>query len=278
MNRALIIRSLRDSAALLASGCLLTTGFVALRVWIAAHIEFEAFITLFSEGLKFFQGLLPVPIEDLASPLGRVAFGFEELPVILLMGLWSLSRGADCIAGRVGAGTMEMLLAQPVRRLSIVASHTAVTLAGVVALGAAAWCGTALGVQIAEFDPPPASASLWPATVNYIGLGVFVTGAATFLSAIAKSRSQAVGLAIGLYVVELALMIMARLSARFEWFEWFTILSAYEPTLLTLGLVRDPVAHWPLFWQYNACLFGLGAALLAASAVIFCHRDVPAPL
>ena len=45
--------------------------------------------------------------------------------------------------------------------------------------------------------------------------------------------------------------------------KWLTILTAYEPTLLTLGLDRDPDKFWPLFWQYNACLFGLGALLLA---------------
>ena len=68
------------------------------------------------------------------------------------------------------------------------------------------------------------------------------------------------------------------MSQSFGWMKWATILTAYEPTLLTLGLHRDPTTYWPLFWQYNAWLLGLGAAMLATSAAIFRHRDVPAPL
>jgi hypothetical protein len=59
---------------------------------------------------------------------------------------------------------------------------------------------------------------------------------------------------------------------------WLTILAAYEPTMLTLGIDRDPAQYWPLYWQYNAVLFGLAALLFALSAAIFNHRDVPAPL
>ncbi len=44
------------------------------------------------------------------------------------------------------------------------------------------------------------------------GLGVFLLGLATFASAIARTRSQAVALVIGFYVIELALMIVARIS------------------------------------------------------------------
>jgi len=83
---------------------------------------------------------------------------------------------------------------------------------------------------------------------------------------------------IGFYVVELALAIVSRVSARFDWLRWLTILAAYEPTMLTLGVEKDPTKFWPLYWQYNAILFGLAALLFAASATIFSHRDVPAPL
>jgi ABC-2 type transport system permease protein len=278
MNRVLVLRSLRDSWVLMASCCALTFGFVWLRVWVSSKIKFEAFIKLFSEGLKIFSNLLPVPIEELASPLGRAAFSYEEGPVILLLGLWAVARGSDCVAGRVGSGTMEMLLAQPLRRITLIASHSVVTIAGVGALGLASWLGLGSGLATSEFDPPPQLATLLPAAVNYVGLGVFLVGGSTFVSALARTRSQAVAVVMGFYVVELALMILARISPSVAWMENLTILSAYEPTMLTLGLVGDPAAHWPLFWQYNAWLFGLGALMWTAASAIFCHRDVPAPL
>lgn len=278
MNRVLVVRSFRDNWLLLASCCVLTTAFICVRVWVASKIKMEHFIKIFSGGLKFFQDLLPVPIEELASPLGRAAFSYEELPVILLLGLWTVTRGSDCLVGRVSAGTMEMLLAQPLRRITLVTSHSLVTLAGVAALGAASWLGLVLGLDIAEFESPPALRSLAPAAVNYLAFGLFITGAATLTSALARTRSQAVAIVAGFYVVELALMIVARLSPSARWLEWLTVTSIYEPTKLALGVARDAAANWSQCWEYSAALAGLGAASWILAAAIFCRRDVPAPL
>jgi ABC-2 type transport system permease protein len=278
MNRVLIKRSIADSWALLVGCAVMLAAFVCVRVWFASKIEVDALVKLFSGGLKVFENLLPVSIEDLASPLGRAAFGFEELPTILLLGLWTVSRGSECLAGRVGAGTMEMLLAQPVSRLTVVASHSVVTLAGVVALALAGWLGTGLGLEISAFEEPPAWWAVMPAIVNFAALGVLQTGGVTFLAAFARTRAQAVAIAVGVYVVELALMIVSRISDRSEWLSNFTYITAHQPSYLTLGVARDPATYWPIFWQYNLFLFGLGLGLLAAAAAIFCRRDVPAPL
>lgn len=277
MKRVLAVHSLRDSWMLLAGCALLAAGFNWMRMWVASQLKVDAVVRFFAESLQIFQSLLPVPIEELVSPLGRVAFSFEEFALIMLLGLWTVARGSECLAGRLAAGTMEMLLAQPVRRLTIVATHTLVTLAGVVVIAAAAWLGVALGLHFCRFDPPPALAASTPAVLNYLGLGVFITGAATFVSALSRTRAAAVGVIIGFYVVQLAIMVVGRMAPRFDWLKWLTILTAYEPTKLTLAIHRDP-AEWTTFWQHNGVLLAAGALLLAASAAIFCHRDVPAPL
>jgi ABC-2 type transport system permease protein len=278
MNHTLVMRSVRDNWMLLISCCALSFAFVWLRVWVASKIRMETFVKIFAEGLSIFSKLLPVPIEELASPLGRAAFSFEEGPVILLMGLWTVTRGSDCLAGRLGSGTMEMLLAQPLRRITLVTSHSLVTLIGVLLLGIACWAGLGAGLATSEFDPPPALRLLFPAAINYLALGVFLAGGSTFASAVSRTRAQAVAAVMGFYVVELAFMILSRLSPSVAWLENLTILSAYEPTKLALGIARDPAGHWPMFWQHNGALFGLGALLWIIATAIFCDRDVPAPL
>ena len=278
MNLVLLGRSLRDGWLLLLSCSLLSLGFTWLRVWVASHIKVDAFVKFFSESLQIFQALLPVSIEELASPLGRVAFSFEEFGLLMLLGLWTVTRATDCLAGRIGAGTMEMLLAQPVRRITIISTHATVTLLGVLAIGLASWLGVYLGLQFSKFDDPPEIDKVVPAVLNFLCLGVFITGAATLVSALVRSRSQAVGIVIGFYVIQLTLMIVGRLNDRFDWMNRLTIFSVYEPTLLTIGYERDPSAFGPLVWQYNGTLLGIGAGCLALSALIFCRRDVPAPL
>jgi ABC-type transport system involved in multi-copper enzyme maturation permease subunit len=197
MNRVLISRSFRDSGWMLATCCLLAAGFTWLRVWVASQIKADAFIKFFSESLKVFQALLPAPIEDFASPLGRVAFSYEEYGLVMLLGLWCISRGSECIAGRVGSGTMEMLLAQPLRRISLVTSHSAVTMVGVALLALASWGGIGLGLAISTFEEPPSLLQLAPGALQIFGLGLFIAGAATFISSLARNRSTAVGVMFG---------------------------------------------------------------------------------
>jgi ABC-type transport system involved in multi-copper enzyme maturation permease subunit len=278
MNVVLVMRSFRDAWPLLISCAALAFGFTWLRVWVASQIKADAFIKFFSESLQIFQSLLPVPIAEFATPLARVAFTYEEFGLVLLLGLWAITRGTESLAGRIGAGTMEMLLAQPLRRITVLSTHTVVTLAGVLVVAMTSWLGVRMGLAVSNFESAPKWTDVAPGTANFVGLGFFITGAATFVSAAVRSRGNAVGLMIGFYIVEIALMIVARVSERFEWMQWLTILSAYEPTLLTLALHRQPESFWPMFWQYNAWMIGLGATLWALSAVIFCRRDVPAPL
>lgn len=279
MLRSLSIRSLQDGLSLLASCCLLMIGFIWLRLWIVSQFEFEEAIAMFTKVVpEFFQKMLPVPIEVIATIEGRVVISFEELPVGLLLALWTVARGSECLAGRLGDGTMEMLLSQPVRRLTLVASHFAVTLLGVVLIALSAWLATAVGIATIEFDEPTRASIYYPAVTNLLTVGVFMAGAATLASALGKSRAHAVAIYVAFHVVEITCKILAVAATKMEWLKIFTFLTAYEPTKLTIGLIKEPAEFWPLFWQYNSVLVVLGLVAFAVAAAIFSHRDVPAPV
>ncbi|HCK40321.1 MAG TPA: hypothetical protein DHW22_01675, partial [Planctomycetaceae bacterium] len=102
MIRALWVQSLRDSALLLCGCCSLLFGFIWFRLWIVSQINFAEAVGLFNKMLPdFFHKLLPVPIDMIATLEGRVVMGYEELPVGLLMALWTVTRGTECLAGRL---------------------------------------------------------------------------------------------------------------------------------------------------------------------------------
>ncbi len=255
------------------------TGFIWLRLWIVSQINFDAATKIFLNVMpKFIQNLLPVPIEVIATIEGRVTFSYEELAVGLLIALWAVTRGSECLAGRLGDGTMEMLLSQPVRRMMLVASHIGVTLLGIALLALSAFLGTALGISTIEFDQPTAAKIYLPAVANLFSVGVCMAGMATLASAVGRSRAEAVALFVGFYVAQIACKVLGLMAVNMAWLKKCSFLSAYEPTILTIGLQNTPTEHWPLFWQYNGVLLGLGAMAFTLAAVIFCHRDVPAPL
>ncbi len=279
MFPALFIRTLRDSIPLLISCCALMFGFIWLRLWIVSQIDFQEAIGMFAKVIpEFIQKMLPVPIEVIATIEGRITFSYEELPVALLVALWTVTRGSESLAGRLGDGTMEMLLSQPVRRLTLVTSFVAVTVLGVSLITLAAWLATALGIATIDFDEPTSATTYLPAVANLFSLGVFMAGAATLASALGRSRAQAVAIFVAFYVVEFTCKILGMLASSMSWLKKLSFLSAYEPTILTIGLHNAPAEHWPMFWQYNGLLIGLGLAAIAVAASIFCHRDVPAPL
>ncbi|MEQ8209207.1 MAG: ABC transporter permease subunit [Lacipirellulaceae bacterium] len=278
LHPGLILRSLAASRALLLGCGVMLFAFIWLRVWVASQIDGNSVLDMFESLPSFFGKLLPVPIDALAAPLGRVAFGYEELPVVLMAALWAVSRGSDCFAGRIGDGTMEMLLAQPLRRLTIANSHTAVSILGVILLGGIAWLSTTFGIATSKFEIPPSALSYWPSTINFVGIGVFLLGMSTLVSALASSRAQAVAIMVGFYFSQIAFKIVGLLSADYALLKKFSFLTAYEPTLLTVGIPENSEKYLPMFWQYNAILYGLGAMALIAATTIFCKRDVPAPL
>lgn len=279
MFRALAIRSFRDGLTLLASCCALMFGFIWLRLWIVAQMDFKEAIGMFTKVIpEFIEKLLPVPIEVIATIEGRVSFSYEELPVILLVALWTVARGSECLAGRLGDGTMEMLLSQPVRRLTLMMSHVAVTAGGVGLIALSAWLATAVGIATINFDEPTSPTVYFPAAANLCTLGLFMAGVATLASALGRSRAHAVAIFVAFYVVEFTCKILGLIASKMAWLKQLSFLSAYEPTLLTIGLQNEPAEYGPIFWQYNGLLTGLGVVALAVAATRFCYRDVPAPL
>ncbi|MCA9260710.1 MAG: ABC transporter permease subunit [Planctomycetales bacterium] len=270
--------SLRESWFTLACCAAVIAAFQVLRIWVASQLDFEALSTLLRRSrFSFVERLLPIPLDVIASPLGRSAFGFEEFPTLLMMCLWAVARGSDCYAGRQQSGVLEMTLAQPVRRSDLSLSHGAVTLAGVVAIALAAWTGVALGIHWAPFPNPPPARQLAPAVANLAGLGVFAFGLASAASAWRPTRSGAVGVSVGILIVQAILLGTSRVAPSARWLERFTLLSFYNPSKVAVGMQSAPVETAQLLWHSHLALIGVGFALAIAAAVRFSYRDLPPP-
>ena len=298
--------------------------FCWLRTWVVSQISMERFQTVF-EQFREFERFSPIPFDRLFSYEGRISLGFEELVVFLCMSIWAIARGSDCVSGELNRGTMELLLSQPVSRSQVFWSQALVTICGVVALAAIAWGGVYAGIQcgwIEEKPPTPGwdisllggeftipnpfakeTESTWipmrdrvavamflPAVMNFFALGFFLSGFSALMSSWDQYRWRTLGLIAAFYVLQIALEIGSLSTPKLEWMAWFTVLTAYDPAMLTCAAVDQPESlwRWGIYdangefkaWSglaRNGVLVGLGMVCYIGGAWIFTKRDLPAP-
>jgi ABC-2 type transport system permease protein len=275
MNRALWEKAIRDGLPLLASLAALLFLFHWLFVWLTSQISLPAMHEFLLNALpKDWEKLSGVPFKEVATPAGRLALAWVD-PLVLFAGtIWAISRGSDVVSGELGRGSLELLLAQPIRRSNLVWIQAAVCTLGAAVLAAVGWLGNLVGIRtvsaVAEVDPT----LFTPAALNLFGYIIFLSGWTAFASALDRQRWRTIGLAGGFFALQMLLQIVARMSERLSWLGWLTFLSAYEPQVL----VANPAAAWSTLAAYNAALLGLGALGWIAAGIVFSRRDLPAPV
>jgi ABC-2 type transport system permease protein len=127
--------------------------------------------------------------------------------------------------------------------------------------------------------------SFVPAALNLFSFTVFLAGLSTVVSSAGNLRSRTIGIVGGVFAVSMIVKIVSRMVPYLSWLSYTTFFTPFEPQLL----VSDRELAWS-FWApagadtllgglgYNGILLGLGLAFYAAATVIFCRRDLPAPL
>jgi ABC-2 type transport system permease protein len=150
---------------------------------------------------RYPQGVLEaMNYTDLTSPAGYLASSVFGLLVPLLVAVLAVAQGTRAVAGDEEAGTLELLLANPVSRTRVALQRFAALAAMLMAVGAVLWLvmlaisGPAQldGISTAEFAAAAAHLVLFGACIG--GLA-FAVGAAT------GRRALALGISAGAAVL-----------------------------------------------------------------------------
>jgi ABC-2 type transport system permease protein len=273
-NRALWSKAIGDARLLLAALMVLMFGFPWLFVWLTSLVELGAFAVFLRALPGEFESLVGMPIADMATPTGRVALAYIDPVVLFAVVTWAFARGSDAVSGEIGRGTMELVLAQPVRRSSVLAVQAVVTTVGAALLALAAWLGTCQGLWAIGWLDRVEPWHFVPAALNLFSLTFFLAALATFASSRESQRWRTLGLMGAIYIVELVIKVIARLAPKLNWLMYATFFGAFEPQILA----THPERAWQLSWRYDGTLIGLGLVAYLLAGVIFCRRDIPAPL
>jgi len=286
MNAALWKKTFYESRWLLLGSMAFMFAVHWLRVWISSFFSTSAMEGMLSFMPELVETLMPVSFAQIATSAGRIAVAYDDPIVLLLITVWGISRGSDAVAGELNRGTMEMLLAQPLTRLGVLGAQAAVTLCGAALLASSALLGTSVGLASVTLEQSVSPTVFVPAAINLFAMTVFLAGLSTFVSSAANYRSHVIGMVGAFYAISMIVKIVSRLAPGWGWLGYCSFFTAFEPQLM----VADPNRAWS-FWSrtaggalelgglgYDSTLIGLGLLGYLAAAVIFCRRDLPAPL
>jgi ABC-2 type transport system permease protein len=286
MNAALWKKSLKESRWLLLGSVALMFCVHWLRVWISSFFSTRDLEGMLSFMPELFEQLMPVPFSQVATSAGRIAVAYDDPIVLLLVTVWAISRGSDAVSGELNRGTMEMLLAQPVTRLAVLSTQATVTVGGAALLATVAWLGTTAGLGMITLEHAIDPRVFAPAALNLFAFTFFLAGLTTMVSSRTNYRSQTIGMVGGFYAISMIAKIIGRLAPGWTWLSYVSFFTPFEPQ----PLVGNATKAWSLWIHktggalelgglgYDSIFLVLGFAAYLVAALIFCHRDLPAPL
>ncbi len=129
-NPVLWQREWQDTKWLTLGTCLLMFLFGWIFVAIASQIDVGMLGLFFNALPSKWEKLSPIPFTRLATPIGFTTLLYVDPVVLFTCVIWAIGRGSSSVAGEIDRGTMEMLLAQPISRLSIMVVSFLITVIG----------------------------------------------------------------------------------------------------------------------------------------------------
>ena len=273
MNFAIWKKAVADAWRQLAASAILLTLFTWIFVWLMSRFHAGAWSSMLNLLPDFVQPMIGVPLARLATPLGQLSVLYVHVVTVLVCVGWALGRGSDSISGEIGRGTMDLILALPVWRVTVMAVPAVVATLGAALLVASVWLATAVALASIRFEQPVPPGDLLPGAVNLFCMIFCFTGITTLFSSCGRDRLRTIGWAGGFYVASLIVKMVARVWGPGRWLYGLSFLSAFEPQELIL--IREAAGRPAL--RYNLTLAAIGLACFALAAIIFSRRDIPAP-
>lgn len=281
MNRALLWKCFRESRWLLLSCMAAVYAFCWVRVWMVGRIDTERFGAILELLPGDWKKFTVVEMDWLITYAGRIAMAFDEPVVVFGMSIWAIARGSDCVSGEINRGTMEMLLAQPLSRIQVLA-HGADDSGGRRGDCGGGLGGTWTGIQttstreearpawrlpfalpgVGREVPRPWSAKevRWtpmservsssiylPAAGNLLCLGFFLAGFTTLVSSCDRYRWRTIGIVVGAYVAQTIMKLVGMAAEEWRWLMYLSVFTPYEPEAGVNLAMKSQSLAWSVF-------------------------------
>jgi len=266
MFRNIFIKTLRDRRRSMIWWVLGSFGYLAAitatYTFIVEQQEiYEALLADYPDALLAMFGVDSG--EALFSPDGYLtsqAFGWLVPLLTLVLGI---GIGAAAVAGEEEAGTMDLLLALPITRTSVVLQKLGSMVVLLMVLGLAIFAGTALGAVSVDMDL--STVNLAAASFSGALLGLVFGTLALAIGAATGRRGTSLGVSSGVALVAFLIQTLAPIVG---WLEPFHPLTPFYYNAESQPLVNG------LHWGHAGVLLGLSGLFVLIALVTFRRRDI----
>ena len=203
-------------------------------------------------------------IQDLSDPRQflQVEF-FTWSPV--LMTVFAIIAGGALLAGEEGAGTLELLLSQPLTRRGLFLGKLAGVGVATVGVLALAGLGFLLTAPWVDLKGAVATGELAVAPFSLLPFTWFALAATVLAATLTPTRGRAAALMTAGAFVTYALYITADLVTSLDWLRFFTpYYYSDAQRVLTEGVV----------WWHQAVLLAAALACAALALAVFERREI----
>ncbi len=220
--------------------------------------------TIASIGDAFPEGMMELfGGGDLTTPEGWYQIETFGLMAPIAFMLVTVTIGSRAMAGEEANRTMGLLLANPIKRSTVVLEKTFAMVIYALIVGFALFAGVALGSILGGLGMSPGRIAAATTLGMLLGL---VFGALSLAISAATGRSRiaifgTIGVALVFFVADGFLPLSDSLAGLAKW----------TPVYYYLG--SDPLNNG-MDWGHGAVLLGLFAILVAAATWLFDHRDL----
>jgi len=198
---------------------------------------------------------------DLFSPSGFLHLEFfSYMPIVL--GIMVVSAAASLISKEEEEGTLELIIAQPISRLSLFFSRTFALILSVVLILTITWVGFYFGANLNDFEL--SNVELVRPFISLFAILMLFLSLSLLLSMILPTSSSA-GLVSGfLLITSFFISSLARIDENLEGINRFSPLKYYQGGAAVEGFDT----------QNLMLLFGLSLGFLIITALLFVKRDL----
>ncbi len=198
---------------------------------------------------------------DLFSPSGFLHLEFfSYMPIVL--GIMVVSTAAGLISKDEEDGTLEIIIAQPIHRITLFVSRISALIISVILILAVTWAGFYLGAHFNDFNLSPLELTR-PFLSLFAILMLFMS--LSLLLSMILPTSNAAGLFSGfLLIVSFFISSLARIDEKLEGVNQFSPLKYYQGGGAVEGLDT----------QNLFLLFGLSVGFIIVAGLLFMKRDL----